>query len=165
MSSLSRRFFLKAGSIAAAIGLLPTTSSAAAPVAGQRAVAAAKAYPFRWCVSFDGGELFSADFDTKEEAIAYAQSCRGGGLIAECRQQDFDLRISGDMLYDLLQDANYDLIGEGDFIDATREQLGELEDAVNRVIHEWACKHKVNRTAWQFGEVRNREEIAGRRGA
>ncbi len=165
MSNLSRRFFLKASSIAAAIGLMPTTSSAAAPVAGQVATVAAKAHPFRWWVSGDGGELFSAEFDTKEEAIAHAQSCRGGGLIAECQQQDFDLRVSGDMLYELLQDANYDLIGEGDFIDATSEQLGELEDAVNRVIHEWAERHKLDLTAWQFGEVRNREEIAGRRGA
>ncbi len=165
MSNLSRRFFLKAGSIAAAIGVLPAASSAAAPVAEQVATVAAKAHPFRWWVSFDGGELFSADFDTKEEAIAYAQSCHGGGLIAECQQQDFDLGVDGGMLYELLQDANSDLIGEGDFIDATSEQLGELEAAVNRVIHEWACKHKVNRTAWQFGEVRNREEIVGWGGA
>lgn len=160
MVDMNRRRFLQAVPSAAAVVAIP---SAVAGVAVEGIAAPIQAsgteYPFRWWVSYDGGEMFSDYFDTKEEAIAAAQGQTGGGMIAECQQQDFDLRIDGGQLYELLSESNSELIGDGDFIYATDEQIDELEASVNAVIKAWAEKHDLNRTAWQFATTRNHEVI------
>lgn len=161
MVDMNRRLFLQAVPSAAAVVAIPSAVAGVVAVEGIAAPlqAGAAEYPFRWWVSFDGGEMFSEDFDTKEEAIAAAQGRTGGGMIAECQQQDFDLRVDGGQLYELLSENNSELIGDGDFIDATDEQIDELEASVNAVIKAWTEKHNLNRTAWQFATTRNHEVI------
>ena len=167
MVDLNRRKFLQSGSLGVAAASLPVAAAtvtlaqgtallgeAAAPLAVKTVVK----YPFRWWVSHDG-ETYFDECETREEAVAIAANYRGGALIAECQQQDFDLRIDGWGLYELMQESNSELIGEGDFIDASSEQIDELENAVNAVIAAWAEKHRLNRAAWQFAETRNKEKI------
>lgn len=163
MSKVSRRAFLGAAAAAAGTAAVPTAAAAEqiaslAGVAPLQPIAAAPAYPFRWWVSFDGGEVFSDDFATREEAVAYAEGS-GGGMNAECQQGDFDLDLRADDIYEALRENNEEAIGEGDFIDWPLEQGQELEREVNAVIAAWAERHKINRTAWLFAATRNHEEI------
>ena len=76
-------------------------------------------------------------------------------VIAECKCQDFDLRINANDLIESMANNNDDRIGEGDFINPTPEQEKELEDSVNAVISAWAEKHDINQTSWTFAGVRN----------
>ena len=94
MVDMNRRRFLQAVPSAAAVVAIP---SAVAGVAVEGIAAPVQAsgteYPFRWWVSYDGGEMFSDYFDTKEEAIAAAQGQTGGGMIAE-RNYPLDASMS-----------------------------------------------------------------------
>lgn len=152
----SRRTFLKGAAavpVAASIGIAGAAEMASPAVA----VAASAAYPFRWWFSYDGGELFSEEFSSKEHAVAFLER-EGCGMIAECQQQDFDLRMDADYILEHLAEANEELIGEGDFIDPNKEQIADLEKSVNDAIAAWAARHKIGTTAWTFGEVRNKIE-------
>ncbi|WP_018265506.1 hypothetical protein [Methylosinus sp. LW4] len=162
MSKVSRRAFLGATATVAGAAALPTAAAAEqiASLAGVAPLKPISEYPFRWWVSFDGGEVFTEDFKTREEAIAYAEAS-GGGTIAECQQRDFDLYLTDDDIFEALHGHNEDAIGEGEFIEWTAEQGRELEREVNAVIAAWAERHKINSTAWQFAAVRNSEKIEG----
>jgi hypothetical protein len=160
--TVSRRDFMRAAAAASTAAALPATAAAdqllsISGVAGNLKPAAE--YPFDWWVSCDGGEVYRERFATREAAVECARRY-GGAAIAECRQQDFDLTIDDDELYELMQSRNEERIGDGDFVEWTREQGEELAREVNAVIAAWAERHKINRPAWTFAEVRNFEEIA-----
>jgi hypothetical protein len=106
----------------------------------------------------DGGEVYHTDCNTREEAIEVAKQY-GGGLIAECQQQDFDLGLTGDDIIECLYGQNEGAVGEGDFIECTREQCKDLGDMVTDAILAWAEKHKISLTAWTFEVVRNKETV------
>ena len=154
---MNRRTFFKAiGAVAAACGL---PVKAATPVVATTVPDAvvAPTYPWRWWVGYDE-EIYREDFATREEAIAYAKRC-DFAYVAECQQQDFSLEIEADDVLDRLADWQYDLIGEGDFIDTTKEQRADLSDRLTRVMYEWARDHNICLTAWSFGGLRNRERV------
>ena len=120
--------------------------------------AAAPSYPWQWWFSYDGGDVYTEWFETKEEAIEHARNS-GGGLVAECQQQDFHLRVEGDTILEILDGQNEEAIGEGDGIECTSEQADDLGKTVSDAIEAWAQKHKINLTAWTFGGVRNKIEV------
>ena len=152
----SRRTFLKCAAaipVAATIGIASVAEAATPAV-----VAALPVYPFQWWFSYDGGELFTENFDTKEVALAFLQH-EGEGMIAECQQQDFDLRLDAYEILETLSNNNEELIGDGEFIEPNKEQMDDLEKSVNAAIDAWAIRNKISLTAWTFGEVRNQVEI------
>ena len=151
----SRRAFLKG---AAAIPVVAAVGIGGAIEVATPAVAAVPAYPFQWWFSYDGGELFTENFDTKEAALAFLKH-EGEGMIAECQQQDFDLRLDAYEILETLSNNNEELIGEGEFIEPNKEQMDDLEKSVNAAIDAWAVRNKISLTAWTFGEVRNQVEI------
>ena len=161
--STSRRAFLQtaaavpaAGVAAGLVGSVPVVE-AAIPVAAP--ALPAFAYPFQWWVSSDGGEVYHTDCNTREEAMQVAKEY-GGGLIAECQQQDFDLGLSGDTIIEALYGQNEEMMGEdSEFIECTHEQEKELGEMVTAAIVAWANKNNIKTTAWIFGVVRNKEEI------
>ena len=160
---MDRRSFFKAiGAVAAACGL---PVKAATPTATLGA-AMKPGYPWTWMLSLDGGYTFDdhMGFTSKDEALTMmsglADYDRDDAVIAECKQQDFDLRINFDWLLDYLRDQNDDLIGEGDFISVSDEQGEELEREINAVIEEWATRHNLYRTAWTFAGTRNHVRAA-----
>lgn len=160
---MDRRSLLK--SAAALRPYSPTAAAVAAtePAALAPLVQPVKASPYasyvwEWFVSHDG-ETYYEGFPTKEEAIKYAQQSEYS-LVAECRQQDFRLDISGDWIVERLNEDNYELIGEGDGIDCTSAQQADLERMVGRAIEAWVVKHGINITAWSFEETKNQTEIA-----
>lgn len=121
---------------------------------------AAALYPYRWWVSLDGGEVFQEPYNTEAEAIKAAKE-HGGALVAECRQQGYDLCVDGDVIIELLYGQNEEQMGEdAEFITASDEALHELGDVVTKAIKEWAIKHKIDTTAFMFGDVRNKKFIA-----
>ncbi|WP_245291607.1 hypothetical protein [Methylosinus sp. R-45379] len=109
-------------------------------------------------MSLDRGDSYSEEFETREQAAAVARGY-GGATIAECQEQDFDLTIDFDDIHELLYCRNETQIGEGDFITCTREQGDELAREINATIDAWTERHRINRTAWTFGAVRNEEYI------
>ncbi len=154
---MNRRSLLK--SIGAAVGAsvlaVPSVSSveAVAPVDAAKTV-----FPWTWRISTDGGYEFTEEYASKDEAIAallHYDYNDTNVVIAECKEQEFDLRITGDEIIDLMLNNNEDIIGEGEFISVTPEQEKELEDAVNAAISAWDKKHGINTTAWQFAGTRN----------
>jgi hypothetical protein len=156
--TISRRAFVKTAGAAATVAI-PAVAAVepTAMVDGVAGLAAAPKHPFKWWVSVDG-ETYHDQCETREEAVEIAKGY-GKATIAECRQADFDLRITDDDIYSVLEAANEEAIGDGDFIEWTREQGEELEREVNAVISAWAARHNINRTAWLFGAVRNEEKI------
>lgn len=153
----SRRGFLKA---AVAVPAAMTIGAASiVPVAATPLPAVVSAKPFEWWYSYDGGELFVETFNTRDQAMAHLKSC-GEGMIAECQRQDFDLSMDGDTILEALYGQNEDRMNEdGDFLEPSGEQIAELGDVVTAAIYAWAEKHKINKEAWIFGEVRNHVEI------
>ena len=162
---ISRRLLLAGAGAAASAAAVPVAALPAAPAVATDLLALAMQpiqplpdLPWSWWTSdpFDG-DTYQNEADTREEALE--NLALEGGHIIEARQQWFDLSVSGDDLYEAMMGHNDDAIGEGDFIEATDEQLKELADAVNLVIAAWADKHKLNDVAWRFAETRNREKI------
>ena len=160
--SINRRAFFKAAAAAPIAATFAVNGSAAAATVAAPTLGVAPAafeYPWVWRLSLDGGETYIEDFDSREQALEYAASYEGA-IVAECKSQDFDLRIDFDDLYSAMEGRNQDNIGEGEFIEPTREQEFELENAVNAVISAWAERHKINRTAWLFAGVRNEIKVS-----
>lgn len=164
MTELSRRNLLKGGAALATLAV-PATPAVGAPLAATvgELLPVAREHPWQWWCS-DDKALYHDPFDTFEEALAYAKQC-GFRNIAQCRQQDFDLSVDGSRLLELLCDDNDELIGEGEFISATREQELDLGRMVTDAIYRWAAKHKIDLTAWQFGDVRDETDVAAREAA
>ena len=155
MIEISRRAALKfAAALQVAAGAPVVASSATTETAPAVAALKAQSHPWRWWVGHDE-EVYHTDFDTREEAVAYAQQC-DYAYIAECQQQDFSLDIDADEILDGLANAQYDLIGEGEFIETTTEQRKDLGERLTRVMYEWAYENNISLTAWSFGAVRNR---------
>ncbi|MGY4621995.1 hypothetical protein ACVWZ4_007222 [Bradyrhizobium sp. USDA 4472] len=163
---MDRRSLLKSAAALSAAAALPAATSAPAAIAADAAVPAVVAplkanpytnYVWEWFVSHDG-ETYYEGFPTKEEALQYAQQC-DYSLIAECHQQDFRLDIDGYWLIDHLNDANCDLIGEGDGIEATNEQRLDLEKMVQSAIEAWVVKHNIKITAWTFDGTQNETNV------
>ena len=164
----TRRTFLKVGGAAAAIAAVAPLSTAAAEptmISGEMAATLAPpspytTYPWKWMISHDG-ETFFEEFASQAEAIEAAEGYGEGMVVAECQQQDFDLRLRGDYILKQLYLNNEDIIGEGEFFDTscTPEQVKELGDMVTAAIEAWDIKHKINLTAWMFGASRNETTI------
>lgn len=154
MMKPSRRSFLQTAAALPAAGLI-SMSPAVAAAATIPATVAAPTYPFQWWFSYDGGEMYTEEFNTKEQALAFLKS-EGEGMIAECCRQDYDLSIDGYDIIELLQNQNEEAIGEGEFFDCNSEQERDLGQMVSAAIEEWARKHKIDIAAWTFGEVRNK---------
>lgn len=114
-------------------------------------------YPWRWMVSNDDYS-YTEEFDTLAKALEHAHAV-GAEFVAECQMQDFYLAVSGSDVLEMLQGQNEDLIGEGEFIDATREQEADLGKMVTEAIETWAIKHKISLTAWTFAGVRNKQRL------
>ena len=120
-------------------------------------------YQYQWRVSLDGGESYGDVHPSKESAAGKAR-ISGGGLIAECLQEDFDLFLGdGLSLLEILADNNSERVNETvDFLTAvTAEQANDLAVMVNAAIETWAEKHAINTTAYMFADVRNEEQIEG----
>lgn len=158
-ASTSRRSFLKTAAVAPLAAAFPVQAmSVALPV--EVTTPAPMTYPWRWWYSYgaDGSydQIFSEEFDTKESALRYLAGMGGEGLIAECQRQDFDLRLDGEAVFEMLMGQNEDLIGEGEFLDnSTREQVRDLGVIVSAAIDAWVQKHNIDTSAWTFGGVRN----------
>ncbi|MDR3485408.1 MAG: hypothetical protein P4M05_10945 [Bradyrhizobium sp.] len=167
---LSRRALLQttvALAATTAIAKTKAVEAATAPMAIPASVAKpVDPHPWKWWVSLDGGDVYHNACATREEALEIA---RGYGtnaiygttaIIAECKQQDFRTDIDGDRILEWLQESNEELIGEGEYIDCSAEQLKDLEDSVEATIRAWVERHKINNTAWMFGDVRNKEIVS-----
>lgn len=150
---------------AAAIPAATTLMGVSGVADGEIAAAATPAlmpyteHPFKWWVGIDG-EIFTDDFDTREEAIEFARK-NEYGHVAECCQQDFSLDIGGDEILEVLYGHNEEIMGEdSEFIACTPEQERDLGNMVTAAIEAWAVKHKIDITAWAFGEMRNRVDLS-----
>ncbi|UGY15257.1 twin-arginine translocation signal domain-containing protein [Bradyrhizobium septentrionale] len=159
----TRRDLFKVGAAAAAAVALPSSGPVVAGELVEPAVAVAPAtpyatYPWRWWISLDG-ESFIEEFDTEAEAIKAAKGYGEKAIVAECQQQDFSLHVYGSDVIEMLYQNNEEDIGDGEFFDCTKEQSDELGQVVTAAIEAWAAKHKLNLTAWTFGQTRNRTEI------
>lgn len=154
MKSTRRAVLLGGGAAAVAAVAAPYVLGAEAAVAVEIAPAAvAAAYPWEWWFSYDGYN-YCENFKSKESALKYLKYT-GEGMIGECQQQDFDLTIDACEILERLQESNEDTIGEGDFLDYTREQENDLGEMLTRTLEAWVRKHKIKTTAWTFGGVRN----------
>ena len=159
---VSRRRLLTGAAIApvaAAAAMLPT---ALVPTMTESAVAAVvqspPKYPWKWWVGYSD-EIYNEAFDTKEDAMAEAEESEYG-FIAECRQQDFNLRIDGGSILEDLYNQNEECVNEdGDFIVCTDEQSKDLGDMLSATMLAWVEKHNINVTAWMFGGVRNEIQL------
>src|ERR1700722_6140281 len=141
----SRRTFIAAAAVAPVAASLPATSAALPvepPVPLQTPYAD---YPWRWMVSHDDYS-FSEEFDTLEKALEFAR-IEGAEVVAECQMQDFSLSLGGDEVLEALLGTNEELIGEGEFIDATNEQRDDLGKMVTAAIEAWAIKLRISLTA------------------
>ena len=163
----TRRAFLKVGGAAAAAALSPLPAPAAEPalITGEMAATLAPpspytTYPWKWMISHDG-ETFFEEFASQAEAIEEAKGYGEGMVVAECQQQDFDLRVRGDYILEQLYQNNEDIIGDGEFFDSecTPEQVKDLGKMVTAAIEAWAVKNKLSLTAWMFGASRNETTI------
>lgn len=157
---MNRRSFFKAISAVTAACGMPAKAAFVGPLVGATFVAPEATYPWTWMISLDGGYTFdNYEFKNKDAAVAYMAKLpeyeQEDAVVAECKQQDFDLRINFDWLLDYLRDQNADQIGDGDFISVSDEQGEELEQEVNAVIEAWAVRHNLYRTAWTFAGTRN----------
>lgn len=152
----NRRSFLKTAVAAPLAVALPFPAPSVATLAAAAPPAPA-AYPWSWWYCYGGSydEHFTEEFHTKEAALKYL-SGMGEGYIAECQRQDFDLRLDGDSVFEMLMGQNEDIIGEGEFLDnSTGEQVKDLGVMVSAAIEAWVQKHKIDTAAWTFGGVRN----------
>ncbi len=162
---MDRRTLLKTVAAVPAVALMPATpalaepAQAAAPVVPLSVKPYAK-YAWEWFVSHDG-ETYYEGFPTKEDAIKYAQQC-DYSLIAECKQQDFNLDIEGWQLIERLNEDNYELIGEGEGIECTAKQARDLGDMVTRAVEAWTIKHSIHLTAWSFADTKNETDVPER---
>lgn len=155
MTGTNRRAFIKAAIAAPLAVKLPVIDAVAEPLP---AVAAAPIHPWQWWFSYDGGEVYSEQFESMEAALKFLKS-EGEGHIAECRQQDFDMELTGDTVFEALLGQNEEIIGEGNFLDgATSEQVDDLGRMVSAAIQAWVQKHNIDLTAWQFAGTRNKVE-------
>lgn len=151
----TRRAFLKTAIAVPAAAAVASVPALAATVPMTAAAAPVAEYPFRWWLSTCGGELFSEQFDSKEQALAMLDEY-GYGMIAECQQQDFYLAVHGDDIIEMLYGQNEDMMGEdGDFLDVKPEQVTDLGVMVTDAIRAWVGKHNIATTAWTFGQIRN----------
>jgi hypothetical protein len=152
----NRRDLLKVAAvapIAAGIASVPTTlvAETAAPVAAIQ-------HPWAWYVTHDQ-EVYHLAGDTMAQAIEYAKRC-GYGYVAECQKQDWDFRVDGDELLEMLQGRNEDRMGEDyEFIECTKEQERDLGAMVTAAVNAWVKKHGIKTTAWAFGDMRNETKI------
>lgn len=155
MKYTRRAVLLGGGAVAVATVATPYILGAEAAVAVgiAPAVPVAAAYPWEWWFSYDGYSYYES-FKSKEGALEYLKDT-GEGMIAECQRQDFDLTIDACEILERLQESNEDTIGDGDFLDYTREQENDLGEMLTRTMKEWVRKHKIKTTAWTFGDVRN----------
>jgi hypothetical protein len=151
----TRRAFLK--TVAVAPVAVAVVSGDLGPVAA--ASSGPPAYPWQWWVSLDGESYFDW-FPTREAAIRFIWDY-GGGVVAECKQGDFDLGISGDSILEVLNGQNADVMGEdGEFLDCTVDQEKELGQMVSAVIEAWVRKHNISTVAYQFDGIRNKVRVA-----
>jgi len=112
-----------------------------------------KVFPFKWWYSPDDEGVFDDLCATKEEALRLLAE-QGQGLIAECRPQEYDLRISGSCILDFLYDQNCDKTYES-FLETTPDEVNDLGDMVSAAVEAWAKKHAIDTVAWAFAETRN----------
>ena len=156
---ITRRTVLRAAAAvpiaAAAVRIEPVTPAAAALESAPAALRVE--HPWLWWVGH-GDDVFSGHFATRDEAYDYAARSEYSE-IAECKQQDFSLEVDADDVLDRIADAQYDLIGEGEFISSTPEQRSDLSERLTRVMYEWAADNKIVLTAWTFCAVRNKEYV------
>jgi hypothetical protein len=157
----SRRAFLAtAAALPAATAVLSAPTVAALPLESATPVLTPyMEYPWRWMVSHDDYS-FSEEFETLEKALEFAR-IEGAEVVAECQMQDFSLSLGGDEVLEALLGTNEELIGEGEFIDATNEQRDDLGKMVTAAIEAWAIKHHISLTAWSFAGIRNKQKVAG----
>jgi hypothetical protein len=156
----SRRAFIAAAATAPLAASVPAAAVAALPPIEPPTpvVTPYTTYPWRWMTSYDDC-MYSEEFETLEAALKFA-TAEGCDTVAECQMQDFNLGVDGYEVLELLQNNNEDLIGEGEFIEATDEQQKDLGNMVTEAIERWAVKHKISLTAWTFGNIRNEQKIA-----
>ena len=141
--------------------VLPASASSVSvqSVPDLAAVALPREYPWKWWIG-NSREIYAEYFDTREDAMeaAHANEYKH---IAECRQQDFDLRVDADRVLEDLYCQNEDRVNEdGDFIDCTPEQCDDLSKMLTETMRVWALKHGINTTAWMFGDVRNENSLS-----
>jgi hypothetical protein len=155
----SRRAFLAtAAALPAATAVLSAPAVAALPLEPATPVLTPYTeYPWRWMVSHDDYS-FSEDFETLEKALEFAR-IEGAEVVAECKMQDFSLGMEGGDVLEALLGQNEDRIGEGEFLECTREQEKDLGAMVTAAIEAWAVKHRISLTAWSFEDIRNRQRV------
>lgn len=164
----TRRAILKLG-VGAAVGATAGRLASSPPLTATELVPESAAvvapaspyatYPWKWWISTDD-ESFFEWFETKEDAIKAAESYGDQMFVAECQHQDFSLDIDGDQIFSLLYDNNEELVGEGEFVSCSDEQVQELGVMVTSAIEAWAVKNKIDLQAWTFGATRNRITIS-----
>lgn len=170
MADIARRSFLQ-GVVGAAVvapaALAGPVTYASEPTMGEASLGELRAgtlrperaYPYKWRVSLDGGEVYNEEYETREEAAKAALE-QGGGIVAECKQQEYNFEVAGYEVVDLLANQNEELAGEDGFdLNLTPEQERELGEVVTQAIQEWAYRHKLDVTAWQFADVRSQELV------
>jgi hypothetical protein len=154
----SRRAFIAVGVAAPIAAAIPAVDVVTLPIEPPTPVQTPYTeYPWRWMVSSDDYS-YSEEFETFAKAIEHAKAV-GAEIVAECQMQDFYLGVTGDDVLEMLQGQNEDLIGEGEFIEATKEQADDLGKMVTEAIEHWAVKHRISLTAWTFAGVRNKQRL------
>lgn len=154
----SRRAFIAAAAVAPIAASVPATAEAALPVEPPPPVQTPYTdYLWRWMVSRDD-YFYHEEFETLAKALEFAKA-EGADTVAECQMQDFHIGVTGDEVLEMLLGQNEDLIDEGEFIEATRDQGADLGDMVTKAIEAWAIKHKISLTAWEFAGVRNKTRV------
>ena len=157
----TRRGILKATAALPVAAVLPATTQATPEVLPTtNAIVPGitrTIHPWRWWVSYDQ-EVCYEGFDTREEAVEYAKHSEYP-YVLECKQQDFSLELDADEILEMLYDHQYDLVGEGEFIESTKEERKDLSERLTKVMYEWATEHRISLTAWSFAASRNCENI------
>ena len=118
----------------------------------------------KWMYSIGENDVWiSGQYDTKEEAI---EECKKDYFLTinkdvTCYVGRVDLYcpfIDVDDVIERLQEDAYEHCGEasGDFLGATRDEVNELHDRLNKVFNEWLAEYDHQPT---FGKMEDIEEI------
>ena len=155
---VGRRDLLRAG---AALPAAAALTRVALPAA-----AAPKAPGWGWYAAPKGCERHHVGPEASREGVLAALAAEPAGEydVVEARPETVDLRIDGEDLLRMIDEANDAVVDhEGDCTvfpnDLPLEATEDLADVVEAAVRDWARRRGVTPEAWAFGEVRNRSVV------
>ena len=121
-----------------------------------------KQYTWRWANS----ERFSSSLDSINECLEEARAENDEnykrvyiGIVTEV-----DIRVDADDVIENIQNRVYSEHGEvaEEYLDdVTKEQLNELDEALNKVFNEWKDKYKFEPNFFTVEEIKEYDLVTG----